>query len=67
MWKFNKNGKYNPANWYLYIIKLIKKSGEIYNSKIIDKQISHNDFLILDVISSKYSINGYEEFIKDIY
>jgi len=79
MWTFNKNGKYNPAQLvFVYALKiretnikidtkLIKKSGEIYNSKIIDKQISHNDFLkvILDVISSKYSINGYEEFIKD--
>jgi len=44
----------------------IKNSGEVYESSLIDAQIDTNDFLkaILGVIQSKYSINGYDEFVQ---
>ena len=43
----------------------IKQSGEVYDSSLIDARIDTNDFLkaILGVIQSKYSINGYDEFV----
>lgn len=45
---------------------VIKQSGEVYDSSLIDAKISTNDFLnaILKVIQSKYSINGYDEFVE---
>lgn len=44
---------------------LIKQSGEVYDPTLISAKIDVNDFLkaILEVIQSKYSINGYEEFV----
>jgi hypothetical protein len=46
--------------------EIIKQSGELYNKSLIDKKIETRDFLkaILEVIQNKYSINGYEEFVK---
>jgi hypothetical protein len=43
----------------------IKQSGEVYDSNLIDARIGTNEFLkaILGVIQSKYSINGYDEFM----
>jgi hypothetical protein len=37
----------------------------VYNSSLINASININDFLtaILEVIKSKYAINGYQEFI----
>lgn len=45
---------------------VIKSSGEIYDIKLIDANISIDEFLesILKVIKSKYSINGDEEFVE---
>jgi hypothetical protein len=45
----------------------IKESSEVYESGLIDAKIDLNDFLntILKVIQSKYSINGYTEFIEE--
>jgi hypothetical protein len=42
-----------------------KFSKEVYNSSLINASININDFLtaILEVIKSKYAINGYQEFI----
>ena len=43
----------------------IKQSGEVYDKSLIDARIDKNDFLkaILNVIQSKYSINGIDEFV----
>ena len=45
---------------------IIKNSGEVYDSNLINARIDTNDFLksVLQVIKSKYSINGYEEFVE---
>ena len=46
--------------------ELIKDSGEVFNTALIGVSIGTNEFLkaILEVIQSKYSINGYDEFVK---
>lgn len=77
-WLFNKNTNegsalmvfLNALNIQKTNLKeegnVIKQSGEVYDSSLIDAKISTNDFLnaILKVIQSKYSINGYEEFVE---
>jgi hypothetical protein len=77
-WKFNQKSDegsailvfHNALNIHKTNLKqtanLIKQSGEIYDTKLIDAKISTNDFLnaILHVIQSKYSISGFNEFIK---
>ena len=44
--------------------ELVKESGEVYNPSLINAKIGTTEFLksVLQVIQSKYSINGYEEF-----
>ena len=46
--------------------EIVKQSGEVFNPKLINAKIGFNDFLnaVLEVIQSKYSINGYDEFVK---
>lgn len=77
-WPFNKDTNegsavmvfYNALNIFKTNLKenakVIKQSGEIYDTSLIDTKISSDDFLkaILEVIRSKYSINGYEEFVE---
>jgi hypothetical protein len=48
--------------------KIIQQSGVLYDENFIDAKISTSDFLhsILNVIQSKYSINGVDEFIEGI-
>ena len=44
----------------------IKQSGELFDKSLIDASVSKTDFLnsILNVIQSKYSINGFGEFME---
>jgi len=46
--------------------EIVKQSGEVFNQSLINSKIGANDFLkaILEVIQSKYSINGYDEFVN---
>ncbi len=46
-------------------VDAIKSSNEVYDSNLINASIEANDFLIaiLEVLKSKYAINGYQEFI----
>jgi len=46
--------------------EIIKQSGEVFNPSLINAKIGTTDFLkaILEVIQSKYSINGYDEFVN---
>ncbi len=45
----------------------IKSSGQVFGKELIDAKISSTEFLkaILNIIKSKYSINGYDEFLSD--
>ena len=49
-------------------VDIIKQSGEVYDKSLINATINENGFLnaILNVIYSKYSINGSDEFIAGI-
>lgn len=45
----------------------VRESGEVYKKELIDSKLNAQEFLIaiLEVIQSKYSINGYDEFVTD--
>lgn len=75
-WLFTKDDAEGSANavflnalnirktYLLENAEIIKQSGEVFNSTLINNKIGTNEFLkaILEVIKSKYSINGYDEF-----
>jgi hypothetical protein len=77
-WLFNKNSDegcavmvfLNAMNIRKTNLKensdIIKDSGGVFDGNLINARIDANDFLksILEVIRSKYSINGYEEFVE---
>lgn len=77
-WSFNKKSEVGSAIMvFLNALNIrntnlqndadvIKQSGEVYDSNLIDACIDTNDFLkaILNVIQSKYSINGFDEFVE---
>lgn len=44
----------------------IKTSGQVFGKDLIDAEVSSTEFLkaILNIIKSKYSINGYDEFLS---
>lgn len=77
-WKFNQKSVEGSAILVFHnainihktnLIKnsnFIKQSGEVFDKKLIDAKINTNDFLnaILHVIKSKYSTNGFHEFIE---
>ncbi len=46
--------------------ELIKSSGEVFDSSLIDVKIERTDFLkaVLKVLRTKYSIHGHEEFVN---
>lgn len=47
--------------------EIVRTSGEVFNSSLINVKMETNDFLkaILEVIKAKYSIDGYDEFVND--